>query len=150
MMKVALVCSSGGHLYELYSLHDAWRKYERFWVTFKAEDSRYLLKGERIYWAYQPTNRSVLNLFRNLWLAVRVLTKEKPDVVLSTGAGVSVPFLYVAKLLRCKTIYVESVARVKELSLSGKLVLPIVDVFYVQWPELAQKCPKTQYQGGIL
>jgi beta-1,4-N-acetylglucosaminyltransferase len=149
-MKLALVCSSGGHLYELYSLQSAWRGHERFWVTFEAEDSCYLLKGERVYWAYQPTNRSVLNLFRNLWLAVRILSKEKPHVVLSTGAGVGVPFLYIAKLLGCKTIYIESIARVKELSLSGKLVLPIADMFYVQWPELTQKYPKTQYHGSIV
>lgn len=148
-MKLCLVCSSGGHFFQLYYLKDFWLKYERLWVTFFKQDTRYLLREEKVYWAYKPSNRNIKNLFRNLYLTWQILQKEKPDVVISTGAGVSVPFLYLARLFKKKTIYIESITRVNELSLSGRLVYPIVHHFFVQWPELERKYKKAEFKGQI-
>ena len=97
-MKVALVCSSGGHLFQLFLLKDWWSRYERFWVTFKKPDATSMLKGERIYWAYFPTNRNLKNLMRNTWVAWKVLRREKPDIIVSTGGRVAVPFFWLGKL----------------------------------------------------
>jgi len=91
-----------------------------------------------------------VNLFRNTFLAFKVLRKEKPDLVISTGAGVAVPFIYAAKFFGMKTIYIESLTRVKDLSLAGKLIYPVVDHIFVQWQELANKYRKADFKGRVL
>ena len=64
-IKVCLVGSSGGHLTHLYMLKPFWKDKERFWVTFDKEDARSLLKGEKFYPAYYPSNRSIKALIIN-------------------------------------------------------------------------------------
>ncbi|MHC4473540.1 MAG: hypothetical protein ACYS99_21575, partial [Planctomycetota bacterium] len=126
--KVALVASSGGHLYELLCMRGLWEgKRDRFWVSFPTKDAESLLAGERVYWAAYPTTRSIKNLVKNLLLAWRTLRSERPDMILSTGAGVAVPFLVLGRLLGIRTVYVESITRITELSLSGHMVYPFVD-----------------------
>ena len=147
---LCLVASSGGHLLELVSLKPAWEVHKRFWVTFPTDDARTLLEGERVHWAYHPTNRNLRNLVKNLWLAWKLLQHERPDVVISTGAGVAVPFLWVGRALGMRTIYIESLARIETLSLSGKLVYPLVHRFFVQWPELLTRYPKAVHEGRVV
>lgn len=147
--KLALICSSGGHLLQLYSLENFWDKYSRFWVTFQKEDATSLLENEKVYWAYHPTNRNIKNFFRNLLLAFQIFFREKPDIIISTGAGVAVPFFYLAKLLRKKTIFLESITFVEKPSLTFRLVYPMADIILAQWPQLAKKYPKAKYQGQV-
>ena len=135
---------------QLHFLGDVWRRGRRFWVTLPAADTEDLLKDETVVWAFGPTNRNVPNLFRNLRLAFSVLRKERPDAVVSTGAGVSVPFVWAARLLGIRTIFIEDLTRVSGLSLSGKLVYRVADVFLVQWPELAARYRRAQYRGRFL
>ena len=90
-MKLGLVGSSGGHLTHLYLLKEFWEQEERFWVTFKKEDAVSLLKEERVFWCYFPTNRNIINFFKNAVLAIQILKKEKPNFLVSTGAGAAVP-----------------------------------------------------------
>ncbi|MFQ6082955.1 MAG: PssD/Cps14F family polysaccharide biosynthesis glycosyltransferase [Candidatus Aminicenantia bacterium] len=149
-MKICLVCSAGGHFFELYSLRSLWSNYDHFWVTSQEKNTQYLLRKEKVYWAYFPTNRSIKNFIRNLLLALRILPKEKPKAIISTGAGVGVPFLYLGKILGIKTIYIESMARTENLSLTGRLVYPVVQNFFVQWPELAAKYPRAEFKGQVL
>ena len=150
--RLCLVCSSGGHLFELLSLRALWEDAarEHFWVTFDTPDARSLLAGEDVVYAHHPTNRNLLNLLRNRRLATRVLRERRPDVVLSTGAGVAVPFLRAGRRQGALTIYVESITRLGELSLSGRLVYRSVDHFFVQWPELAERFKRAQFAGRIL
>ncbi len=149
-MTICLVCSSGGHFYELYRLHEAWKTQPRFWVTFKSQDTQVVLKRERVYSAYAPTNRSLRNFCRNFYLAWKVLAREKPQILVSTGAGVCVPFFIIAKLRGIKTFYIESLARVRQLSLTGRMIYLLADEFLVQWPELAEKYRRAQYRGQLL
>jgi beta-1,4-N-acetylglucosaminyltransferase len=147
-MKVLLVCSSGGHFSGMMHLRSFWEKTERVWVTFRSPSTEGMLQQERVWWAFSPTNRHVGNLIRNFSLAVWVLLQEKPDVVLSTGAGVAVPFLVLARLLGSQTIFIESITRVTSLSVSARLVLPFSEV-YVQWPQLQALYPQTHYAGVV-
>jgi beta-1,4-N-acetylglucosaminyltransferase len=144
-MKIGLVCSSGGHLLLLHLLKDFWGRYDRFWVTFKKEDAVSLLEKERIYWAYFPTNRSLFNLLRNFFVALKVLFKEKPDIIISSGAGVAIPFFYLGKLLRKKLVFIEAYERIDNPSLTGRLVYRLADAFILHWEE-----QKKFYPGGIL
>lgn len=143
-MKILLISSTGGHFNALQKLYSFWGKHECVWVTFKTDSTELLLNGEKVYWAYGPTNRNIPNLLRNVYLAYTVLKTEKPGLVMSTGAGVAVPFIILASLLGIKTAFIESFTRVRELSLSARLVLPFLDKLYVQWEELAAKYSKAQ------
>lgn len=148
-MKVCLVGSSGGHLAHLYMLKKFWNDKERFWVTFDKEDARSLLKDEKMYSCYYPTNRNIKNLIRNTVLAVKVLRKEHPDLIISSGAAVSVPFFYLGKLFGAKLIYIEVFDRIDKPTLSGRLVYPITDKFIVQWEEQKKVYKKAINLGSI-
>lgn len=99
-MKVCLVGSSGGHLTHLYMLKPFWKDKNRFWVTFDKEDARSLLEGEKVYPCYFPTNRSIKALIKNTRIAWDVLHKERPDLIISCGAAVAVPFFYIGKMMQ--------------------------------------------------
>lgn len=132
-----IVCSSGGHLLQMLELRDAWSDFERVWVTFDKADTRSLLVDERVLHAHGPTNRNIPNLLRNLRLAWRVLRDERPVAILTTGAGVAVPFAWLARARGIPTVYVESLTRIDGLSLSGRMIAPVATRLYAQWPELA-------------
>ena len=148
-LKICLVGSSGGHLTNLYMLKPFWKDKNRFWVTFDKEDARSLLKDEKVYPCYFPTNRNIKNLIRNTFLAIRVLKKEKPDLIISSGAAVAVPFFYLGKLFGTKTIYIEVFDRINKPTLTGKLVYPVTDRFIVQWEEMKKVYPKAINFGSI-
>lgn len=148
-LKMCLVGSSGGHLTHLYMLKPFWEDKKRFWVTFDKEDARSLLKGERVYPCYFPTNRNLKNLLLNTILAIRLLIKEKPDIIISSGAAVAVPFFYIGKLLGAKLIYIEVYDRIDKPTITGKLVYPITDIFALQWEEQKEFYPKGQFMGGL-
>ena len=122
-MKICLVGSSGGHLAHLYMLKPFWKDKNRFWVTFDKEDANSLLEGEKIYPCYFPTNRNIKNLIRNTFVAWKVLRKEKPDLIISTGAAVSVPFFYIGKLFGAKLIYIEVFDRIDKPTMSGRMAV---------------------------
>ena len=149
-MKVALVCSSGGHLAQLFALEPWWTEHDRVWVTFDTPDAVALLAGERAIWAHHPTTRNLRNAWRNLVLAWRELRRERPDIVVSNGAGVAVPFFVVAKLLGMRTVYVEVVDRVDTRTLTGRLVYPLTDLFCAQWAEQVRLYPRAVDIGAIL
>jgi len=147
--QLLLVCSSGGHLLQLNALRPAWEGFSRVWVTFDSIDARSLLAGETVVHAHGPTNRNAWALVRNLGLAVRTLASTRPRVILTTGAGVAVPFVWVGRLLGARVVYVESATRIDSPSLSLRLVRPFVSQLYVQWPELQRALPGARYRGSV-
>lgn len=148
-MKVCLVGSSGGHLTHLYLLKPFWQDKNRFWVTFDKEDARSILKNEQKYFCHFPTNRNLKNLFKNTILAYQVLKKERPDVIISSGAAVAVPFFYLGKLFGAKTVYIEVFDRIDAPTLTGKMVYSVTDRFIVQWEDMKKVYPKSINLGSI-
>jgi beta-1,4-N-acetylglucosaminyltransferase len=148
-VDVLLVCSSGGHLLQLAALREAWSERTRAWVTFDKSDAHSLLRGERVHYAYGPTNRSIPNLLRNLLLARKLVATLRPRVVVTTGAGVAVPFAWIARLRGAKVVYVESFTRIDGPSLSCRLIAPVADRIYAQWPELTATYPRARYRGNV-
>ncbi|MEA5390369.1 PssD/Cps14F family polysaccharide biosynthesis glycosyltransferase [Cyanobium gracile UHCC 0139] len=143
-MKILLVCSSGGHFKALQQLAGFWGRHPHLWITFRTPTTETALAGEPVQWAHSPTNRNLPNLLRNLALALQVIRSERPDVIVSTGAGVAVPFLLLGKLLGCKTVFIESVTRIETLSLSARLIRPFLDILYVHWPQLQRRYPRAE------
>lgn len=148
-LKICLVGSSGGHLTHLYMLKPFWENKKRFWVTFDKEDAKSILKGEKMYPCYFPTNRNLWNLIRNTILAIKILCKERPELIISSGAAVAVPFFYIGKLMGAKLIYIEVFDRIDKPTLTGKMVYPIVDKFIVEWEEMKEVYPKAINLGSI-
>ena len=148
-IKVCLVGSSGGHLDHLYILRPFWEDKERFWATFDKEDARSQLKGEKIYPVYYPSNRSLKALIINTHRAIKILRKERPDLIISAGAAPAVPFFYIGKMMGAKLIYLETFDRINKLSLSGKLCYKISDLFIVQWEQMKAVFPKAVYYGSL-
>lgn len=148
-MKICLASSSGGHLTHLYMLKPFWQKEERFWVTFPKEDANSLLSQEKLYYCYFPTNRNFKNLLKNTFLAWKILKHEKPDLIISSGAAIAVPFFYIGKLFGSKLIYIEVFDRIDKPTLTGKLVYPITDLFIVQWEEQKKVYKKAINLGSI-
>jgi UDP-N-acetylglucosamine:LPS N-acetylglucosamine transferase len=148
-VDLLLACSSGGHVLQLVALRDCWDGFSRAWVTFDKSDTRSLLRDERVFFAHGPTNRNIKNLLRNLVLAWRIVGELRPKALLTTGAGVAVPFAWVAKLRGATVVYVESLTRIDAPSLSYRLIAPIADRIYVQWPELAQSERRARFVGNV-
>ncbi|MGH2768636.1 MAG: PssD/Cps14F family polysaccharide biosynthesis glycosyltransferase [Candidatus Methylomirabilales bacterium] len=149
-MKVALVCSSGGHLTQLYRLKPWWQKHERVWVTFKKPDSLSLLEDEEVVWAHHPTTRNVKNMLKNLVLSWRSLRRYRPGLVVSSGAGVAFPFFVMARLMGVKTVYLEVYDRIDSATLTGRLCRPLSDLFLLQWDEQKLVYPSGHVIGRLL
>lgn len=150
-MRLMLIASSGGHIFEMFCLRDFWKDKDRLWVSFRTPDAEWLLRDEReVHWAAHPTVRNVPNLLRNLRLAWRLLRRERPDMILTTGSGVAAPFLWLARLAGIPTVFVESITRISELSLTARLVRPFATRLLVQWPELTARYPGVEHRGSIV
>jgi beta-1,4-N-acetylglucosaminyltransferase len=148
-VKLALVCSPGGHLTQMMMLRPAFEGHTRFVVTGRCARTEALTIPERVY--------LIPNVGTNVWLmflaflhALRILLKERPDVVISTGAELAIPFSWLGKLLGAKIVYIESWCRVRTRSGTGPLVYPVADLFLVQWPKLLDLYgPKALYKEGL-
>lgn len=147
--KLLLVSSPGGHIQDLLSLEPVWRDFERSWVTTPAIDVDQVLRGEEYDLGHGPTNRNVIKLMRNFGVAWKVLRQRDPDVIVSTGAAIAIPFFVLGKLSRRRLVYVECLARVDSLSASGRAVYWLADSFFVQWPKLA-RYKRARYEGSVL
>lgn len=149
-MKIVLVSSAGGHLAQLLPLEPWWGQHERTWVSFKLPEVEAALAGENVVWAYFPTTRNAVNAVRNFFLAWPTLLRLRPDLLVSDGAGVSVPFFLVAKVLRIRTVYIECFDRIDMPTVSGRLCYPISDIFCVQWPQQLRSYPDAVNLGPVL
>lgn len=146
--RVLLVCSPGGHLQQMLALKPAWEPFDTTWVTLTGSDVEHILRDEHVVFAHGPTNRSVRKLVRNVLLAARVLLRERPDAILSTGAALAVPFFLLGRIVGARLVYVESLTRTEGLSLSGRLVAPLAHEQFVQWPGAVRG--RARYVGSIL
>jgi UDP-N-acetylglucosamine:LPS N-acetylglucosamine transferase len=130
--KVALVSSHGGHLTELLELSPAFEGCEVFYFCYDADTTR------RLPNAYLAPNRpySPIQFLRNVARLWAIFRRERPEVLVSTGAEIAIPAFVVARLLGVRTIYIECGAQVTRPSLTGRLLVHVADRFLVQWPEL--------------
>ncbi len=146
--KALLVASPGGHLLQMLALEPAWSDLDRTWVTLRSADVEYLLSDEDVVYGHGPTPRNLGNFLRNLRLAWRVLREQDPEVVISTGAGLALPFFLLGRIQRRRLVYVESITRVERLALTGRLVYPLADAFFVQWASLSG-LRRARFHGSV-
>jgi len=147
---VLLVSTQGGHLAQLLALAPWYAGRDRLWVCPDTADVRDKLAGERVVTSYSPTTRNLPNLLRNLRLAWRVIRRERPGLVLSTGAGVAVPFFVLAWLLRIPTVFIEVYDRIDSATLTGRLVGPFTTRRIAQWDSQLDAYPDACLVGPLL
>ena len=160
-LRICLICGHGGHLSEALRLLPAVDGHDRFIVTYESKFSRSVVASAGVRGLYlEPPASSMsekLGIPYLIHLAVdavrelRYFHDEKPDLVISTGSEIAIPMFVYAFLFRRKRIYVESLCRLSSLSLSGKLLMPISNLFLVQSKPLADEyCPKAEFWGSVL
>lgn len=147
-MKVCVVSSSGGHLTEVKSFYNIYKKYDYHYVlNYKVDLSQDMI-GRTNFITHSERD---LKLLINFVEAFKLIKKNKPDVILSTGAGPVVPFAIVGKLFYgCKVVFVETITAVEKPSLTGKIMYLLSDHFYYQWPSLKKYFPKGVYSGPLI
>ena len=146
-MKICIVSSCGGHLAEVRALKPAYERYDHFYVlndhVFLPKDmegkTHFICHSERD-WLF----------FVNLWEAWRILNREAPSLILSTGAGPVVPFALIGKLFGIPTIFVETFTRPVTPSLTGCIMYHLADRFFYQWKPVGRYFPRGVYGGPLI
>jgi UDP-N-acetylglucosamine:LPS N-acetylglucosamine transferase len=144
---ICIVSSCGGHLTEIRTLRPVYDRYEHFYVLNEVvllpEDmvgKTYFIRHSERDWLF----------FVNIVEAWQILRKERPALILSTGAGPVVPFALLGKFFHIPSIFIETFNRVKEPSLSGRIMYRLADRFFYQWRSLQRFYPKGVYVGPLI
>lgn len=144
---VCLVSSSGGHFEQLRQLNPILDTYPGFYVVEKTE---YKNNAKYHMISTGSNERMVLpKMIAMGFQALRIWVKERPEFVITTGSLIAVPFLVFCKIFRKKFIYIETFARVKNASRTGKFMYKYADLFIYQWETLESVYPKGVFGGSI-
>ncbi|HYA93531.1 MAG TPA: PssD/Cps14F family polysaccharide biosynthesis glycosyltransferase [Thermodesulfobacteriota bacterium] len=159
MKNIGILTSSGGHLTEAMSIIEAFEGHNLFLIVHDLPTLKNIQINEvrkiyqlRVVLGYTSLMAVFLTAVVNIFQLIRIFWIEKPSILFSTGAEIAIPAFYLGKILfRARLIYLETLTRVKDLSLTGKVLYPVVDLFLVQWPELLKKAgPKAVYGGRLI
>lgn len=148
-IKICYTASEGGHTHELMQLDELLQKYPGFFIT---ESKNGKDKFEAVYTVPQVNRKSIRSIFRfvqSFFTIRKILLKERPTHIISFGAMCTVPVCIIGKMMKIKVVYVESYTRIKDLSLSGKILYRFADLFVVQWKQLTYAYPKAVYGGAL-
>lgn len=149
--RICLVASAGGHLSQLLKVALSWQEHEAFFITTKNEvEGELRKKYGRVYVVGECNRQHLVKVLLVLLKCARLIFKERPSVVISTGAAVGCIVCFLGKMIGTKVIWIDSITNVDRLSLSGRMVRYIADLFLVQWPELVENYKNVEYVGEIV
>ncbi|TXH70436.1 MAG: oligosaccharide biosynthesis protein Alg14 [Thiothrix sp.] len=146
--KIFAISSPGGHWIQLTRLCAGLEAEHE--IVYALPDK--LFKPKRDQKIYSVIDVSADDKWKLLPCALQVgyiLLKERPQVILSTGAAPGVVAILLGKLLRIRTIWVDSIANVQKISRSGELVKKRADVFLTQWEHLSD-AQQILFKGSVL
>jgi beta-1,4-N-acetylglucosaminyltransferase len=147
--KILIAASAGGHLTESLQLSSIWKNKNHFFISDKRINAISLSKKEKVYFIL-PARRSYPKFIVSFLQSLYIILKERPSVIISTGAEIGYPSLLIGHYLGIKTIYIETLARINSPSLCGELSYGKVDHFYVQWKSSLKFFPKAKYVGSLI
>ena len=147
-MKILLTCSAGGHLSEMRQLEPFYNNVDHFFITFKRPDTESLAEKENVHFIPRP-GRNVWNTLKGFWEANKILEKERPKLVISFGADVTVPVCLMARWKNIPVVFVESFCRTKTPSWTGRILRTVSNYVLYQWDELRPFYPSGIYAGSI-
>lgn len=146
-LKICIVSSVGGHLRDMLQLMPVYGRYEHFYIINDRKQLRKDVMEKTYFIAHSERD---WKFFLNLAEAYRILAKERPHVVLSTGAGPAVPVSLVAKYaFGCRVIFIEHFTAVYKPTLTGRIMYRLADRFLYQWRYLRRFFPKGTYGGWV-
>lgn len=147
--KVLAISSGGGHWVQLLRLRPAFANCDVVFATVK-EGYRANVGPEAEFRLIPDANRwNKLALLRALFGIFQLVWRERPDVVITTGAAPGYFAVRIGNFFGARTVWVDSIANAEELSLSGKKAGPHAAVWLTQWPHLARP-EGPHYQGSVL
>ncbi len=147
-VKVCIVSSCGGHLTEVRMLRSAYEDFPHFYViNDHVEELPEDMRGRTYVIRHAERDWRVLV---NVYEAWHILRRERPAIMLSTGAGPAVPFALIARLLGIRVLFVETLTAVVRPSLTGRLVYPLAHRFFYQWPALRRWFPRARCVGTVI
>lgn len=149
-MKICLVASAGGHLSQLLKIVPPAGTYDALVITTSEAVRGNLTRLGRVHVVGECNREHRWQVLKVFCKCLGILRHERPDVVLSTGAAAGCMCCFLGKLLGAKIVWVDSITNVDHLSLSGRMVRYIADLFLVQWPDLTRKYRGTEYVGTIV
>ncbi len=149
-LKVCLAASAGGHLSQLLKIVENWNKHDIFWVTTSDVVKKRLREQGSVYIVGESNREHPVRVLKVLARCVKIVLREKPDVIISTGASVGCIICFLGKLTRAKVVWIDSITNTQKLSLSGRLVRYIADLFLVQWAELTKQYNNVEYVGALI
>jgi UDP-N-acetylglucosamine:LPS N-acetylglucosamine transferase len=149
-LRICLAASAGGHISQLLKLAESWNGHRTFCVTTTKVVEEQIRKYGSVYVVGECNHQHPLKVIATLGRCLKAVVREKPDVVISTGAAAGCIMCFLGKLLGAKVVWIDSITNVNRISLSGRLVRPIADLFLVQWPHLAQQNGDIEFAGTVI
>lgn len=150
--RVMAIASGGGHWVQLRRMRTAWADCDVVWVTTHPGYQREIEAdgGNARFYAVTDANRwQKARLLRQFSQIVRIVLRERPHVVVTTGAAPGYFALRLGRMFGARTVWIDSIANAEELSLSGRKAGPYADLWLTQWPHLARE-DGPQYRGAVL
>lgn len=150
--KICLISSSGGHLSQLKELIPISNKYNYFIITEKNGSSQVLKEQKKVYFLNQQNRKSLdffPNVTKNICVSLKYILKERPEIIISTGAGAVIPFCFFGKILGAKVVFLESFAKVNSPTITGRIIYRFADQFYIQSKGLSKFYKKAKFKGTI-
>ena len=152
-LKLCLAASGGGHVRQLLDLQAVWSRYDHFFMTEDTALGATLAKTHRTYFVphyawgqaklgapFRMAGRAIKSFFRS----AGVMLRERPDVIISTGAGAVFFPVILARLLGARVVVIESFARFEKPSLFGRLAAPFAHDLIAQSQILASHYPRAK------
>ena len=149
-ITICLASSTGGHLTQLLRLVGSWQQYDTIYVSTADIVAKKLRQYGRTFIVGECNRQHPFRVIQVFYRCVKIVSREHPDVVISTGAAPGFLFCLTAKIFGAKIVWIDSIANVERLSFSGWLVRPIADLFLTQWQELADRYHKVEYVGAVI
>ena len=135
---------------QLLKLASSWEGYEVFSVTTTEVVRDKLSKFGGVYVVGECNRQHPIRVIKVLLQCIRIVFRERPDVVISTGAAAGCMLCFMSKIFCAKVVWIDSITNVERISLSGRMVRYVANLFLVQWPELAQKRQNVEYVGEVV
>jgi UDP-N-acetylglucosamine:LPS N-acetylglucosamine transferase len=149
-LKICLAASAGGHISQLLKLSSSWNGHETFCVTTTEVVRNKLNKLGEVYVVGECNRQHLVRVIAVLVRCIRIVLRERPDVIISTGAAAGCMLCFLGKMFGAKVIWIDSITNVERISLSGRMVRYIADLFLVQWPELVRMYKKVEFVGTVV
>lgn len=135
---------------QLLKLADSWRGYDVFSVTTTEVIRERLKKYGTVYVVGECNRQYPVRVIRVLMQGIKIMFRERPSVVISTGAAPGYIMCFLGKLGGAKVIWIDSITNVRRISLSGRMIRLVADLILVQWPELAKQYKGVEYMGALV